>query len=126
MFADVVDPQTKSDNLYLYIDPTVIAAAAGAISTGVGSTAQALERTDEGKVIVQKCGRRAFKFTRRGKQEFDECAARVSNELINAENQRRAERQNLEESKQSTTLKRTLIVGVVVVLVVSSVLLLKK
>ena len=130
LFTDVVDPQTKSDNLYLYIDPTIIAAAAGAVSTGVGSTAQALERTDEGKVIVQRCGRRAFKFTRRGKREFDECAARVSNEFqsrqVSAANQLRTERENLEETKQGTILKVSLVVGVVVILVVSSIVILRK
>jgi hypothetical protein len=137
LFTDVVDPQTKRDNLYLYIDPTIIAAAAGAVSTGVGQTAQALRKTDEGQAIVQKCGRRIFKIGKKAKRRFDECAAQISADFesrrIDAANQLRGAQENqtkenleLEEKKQNTIIKVSLIVGVVVILAVSSIVLFKK
>jgi hypothetical protein len=137
LFIDVVDPQSKSDNSYLYVDPTIIAAAAGAVSTGVGQAAQALRKTDEGQAIVQKCGRRMFKIGKKAKRRFDECAAQVSADFESrrraAENQLKAARegetnQNLElaEKKQNTIIKVSLIFGVVVILGISAVILFKK
>jgi hypothetical protein len=137
LFIDVVDPQSKSDNSYLYVDPTIIAAAAGAVSTGVGQTAQALRKTDEGQAIVQKCGRRMFKIGKKAKRRFDECAAQISadfesrrreaaNQLKGAQENQTNENLEIEEKKQNTIIKVSLIFGVVLILGVSAVILFKK